>query len=233
MNIRLISFDLDDTLWPCMPTIEAAEQAVWEWIERDYPGLAAATNPQGLMDLRRTMMRNDPLLQVNLTQMRRLFYQHLVFQHGLPEAFVEQGMALFLEWRNRVEPFAEVSEVLQQLQHRFALAALSNGNADIFQTGLGQYFHYRLSAAEVMSAKPEPEMFAALCHQSGLPPQQILHVGDHPRHDILGAQNSGLKSAWINREGREWPQELALHPDIQCQNLNELLHHPWLTAELP
>ena len=32
--ITTLSFDLDDTLWPIAPAIEAAEQALRDWLQR-------------------------------------------------------------------------------------------------------------------------------------------------------------------------------------------------------
>ena len=38
--IKAISFDLDDTLWPIMPTILNAERKTNSWIKDNYPGAA-------------------------------------------------------------------------------------------------------------------------------------------------------------------------------------------------
>jgi len=36
MTIKVISFDLDDTLWPIMPTILNAEKVTNNWIKENY-----------------------------------------------------------------------------------------------------------------------------------------------------------------------------------------------------
>ncbi len=36
-QVRIIAFDLDDTLWPCMPTINRAEDILYQWLARFYP----------------------------------------------------------------------------------------------------------------------------------------------------------------------------------------------------
>ena len=38
MTIKSISFDLDDTFWPLMPTIMEAEKNSRNWIKDNYPG---------------------------------------------------------------------------------------------------------------------------------------------------------------------------------------------------
>ncbi|WP_456376995.1 hypothetical protein [Thiolapillus sp.] len=38
-NVRLITFDLDDALWPTKPVIMAAEQRVYDWLGQNAPGI--------------------------------------------------------------------------------------------------------------------------------------------------------------------------------------------------
>ena len=38
MTIKSISFDLDDTFWPLMPSIMEAEKNSRNWIKDNYPG---------------------------------------------------------------------------------------------------------------------------------------------------------------------------------------------------
>lgn len=45
--------------------------------------------------------------------------------------------------------------------------------------------------------KPHPQSFAAVQDALGLEPSQILHIGNHPKIDIEGAQNAGWHTAYI------------------------------------
>jgi putative hydrolase of the HAD superfamily len=38
----------------------------------------------------------------------------------------------------------------------------------------------------------------------------VLHVGDDPLADVVGAERAGMQSVWLNREAREWPAEWPL-----------------------
>jgi len=40
-DIKVLSFDLDDTLWDCPPAIERAEIALFNWFERHAPEVVA------------------------------------------------------------------------------------------------------------------------------------------------------------------------------------------------
>ena len=56
----------------------------------------------------------------------------------------------------------------------------------------------------------------------GAEAHETLHVGDHPEADIVGAQNAGLKSAWVNRHESAWPDHLQ-DPDAIVKDVSELL----------
>ena len=47
-----------------------------------------------------------------------------------------------------------------------------------------------------------------------LKPEQILHVGDHPLEDVMGAQAAGLRAVWVNRQGSEWPHGESAHTEV-------------------
>ena len=50
---------------------------------------------------------------------------------------------------------------------------------------------------------------------------ETLHVGDHPLFDVHGARDAGLRTAWVNRNGGEWPGEYAV-PDLEVCHVGEL-----------
>ena len=49
-------------------------------------------------------------------------------------------------------------------------------------------------------------------------------MGDHPECDVAGANNAGLRSAWVNRGGAEWPDHLQ-RPDVIVRDIGELLKY--------
>ena len=66
MTVRVIAFDLDDTLWPVRPVIMGAEKALNRWLGesiREWP--AAARN---MSSIRETILANDPSLSYQLTE---------------------------------------------------------------------------------------------------------------------------------------------------------------------
>jgi len=136
---------------------------------------------------------------------------------GHSETAVADAMAVFLNARNAVSPYADTLEGLERLSRRFPLMAVSNGNADIAQTSLGQFFSASTSAADAGCAKPHPQIFTLAVERLELRPDQVMHIGDHPEQDMLGAMDAGLKSMWMTRNGAVWPH--ARVPDLQAHSL--------------
>ena len=220
--IRLITIDLDDTLWPCMPTIMQAEQASYDWLQQRVPKITEHYSMEQLRDRRRDLMQRRPELRNDMSEARRAHFRELADEFDYPYDWVEAGFQVFLTARQRVQLYDDSLPVLQQLASRYTLVALTNGNADIQRTGLGEVFHGQLSAADVQAAKPDPAMFLAAMAQIGVNPEQTLHVGDHPVHDICGARLAGIRSVWVNRLGAVWSVD-DYHADYEVSDLNELL----------
>jgi putative hydrolase of the HAD superfamily len=77
--------------------------------------------------------------------------------------------------------------------------AADNGNVQrlIDAQDLRRYFDPIVVSAAVGLRKPNPAIFALVLNNWGLPPAQVLMVGDTLGADILGAQLSGLHNAWF------------------------------------
>jgi putative hydrolase of the HAD superfamily len=57
-------------------------------------------------------------------------------------------------------------------------------------------------SSEVGWRKPAPEFFQALVRSAGLRAQEILHVGDDPGNDYVGARNAGLPAILFDADDR-------------------------------
>ncbi len=229
-GVRMLTFDLDDTLWPCFPTIHAAEREVHAWLEQAAPVLAERYDIDSLREHRMRVARENPQIAHDLTEIRLRSYRELAEQHGLPAELAQQANSIFRQARNRVTPYEEVVDALRALGRRYVLVAVSNGNAQIEHTPLAGCFAHAFMAEEVGAAKPDPALFHAASAATGIPLERAAHVGDDPERDVLAAQRAGLRSVWVNREGRDWPRELA-PPDLQVPDLNALRKALWRNEE--
>ena len=221
-NWRLITVDLDDTLWPCAPTIQKAEAELFAWLVRHSPRLAGAHTPQTLREHRRQVAAAEPRLAHDLTRVRRESLRLLCREYGYPTRMADLASDRFRRARNRVDPFPEVAAALGRLRQQYVLVSVTNGNAQVEHTALAHCFHHSLTAADVGAAKPDPALFEAALRFAAATPVQALHVGDDPYLDIAAAQAAGLTAVWMNRTGAIWPAELP-PPDAEICDLTGLL----------
>lgn len=228
--LRLVTFDLDDTLWPCLPVIQAAEQALLVWLQIHAPRLAQAHDVASLRQHRRRIMDETPTIVHDLGQVRHRSLTALLHDFGYPTQLADPAMTLFLEHRNRVEPYADVLPALRSLAADYCLVSLTNGNSSVEATPLRGLFRHSLTAAEVGAAKPDPALFRRALELADCRPAECLHLGDDPWMDVEAARAVGLTSVWVNRTGRSWPEALA-PPLLTVTSLAELTD--WLSRDPP
>ncbi len=226
--IELITLDLDDTLWPCLEPIQRAEAAMVAWLGARAPSLAQAMDLEALRAHRRDLMTQYPAIAHDVTVVRRTSLEILLEAFGHDPALAVEGMALFLEHRNQVEPYPDVIPILRALAADYRLVSVTNGNSDIGRTPLRGLFHLSLTAAEVGAARPDPALFQAALDWAGLAPHQALHIGDHPVYDVQAARDHGMAVLWVNRYGQTWPVDLE-PPLVEIADLHGLAR--WLRGQ--
>jgi|JI9StandDraft_1071089.scaffolds.fasta_scaffold97155_2 2-haloalkanoic acid dehalogenase type II len=224
--IRAITLDLDDTLWPIWPVIERAEQALHEWLLRHCPRTAERFPIVEMRALRASVADAHPHLTHDYCAQRTLSLQQAMRASGEDPAGASEAFEVFMAERNRVDLYPDALDGLHRLGAQHRLAALTNGNADLQRIGLATHFEFALGAREFGRAKPDPSIFLAACARLDLAPHEVLHVGDDPELDVLGARAAGLHCAWINRRDEQWTHECA--PDITITSLLQLAD--WLDS---
>ena len=223
MNIQLITFDLDDTLWEVAPVLENAEAALRTWLLTHAPRIGAAGVAQ-LWHIRSALVEAEPHLKHRISELRRRVLENALRSAGYEDAqaleLAEQAFQVFLAARHRVSLFPEVQPTLEMLANRYRLAVLTNGNADVRRLGLADYFQFALCAEDLGVGKPDPRPFREALRRAGVAANQAVHVGDHPLDDIRGAQAAGLRAVWYNPRGLTWLEERL--PDAQISRLDQL-----------
>jgi putative hydrolase of the HAD superfamily len=224
-RFRLITLDLDDTVWPCEPVIGAAEAAMHDWLAEHAPRLTTLHDRHSLRQHRLALMAGRPEIAHALSLVRQLslatLLSELDYPPDLADRLAEEALAVFMEHRNRVEPFADAGPVLRRLAADYQLVSVTNGNADPELTPLNGVFHHHVTAARAGAAKPDPAVFALALELAGCTPDQCLHLGDEPYLDVDGARRLGIESVWVNRTGRAWPTDLA-PPSLTVTDLHQV-----------
>ncbi len=201
--IKLIGFDLDNTLWPVKPVILYAESE----LQKHLGGLSPAIPYSGahLSTYRSEILKENPDFAFRRTDLRRAMLVKIAMEvpahRAHAEAVADTAMAVFLKARNAVAYYPGAEAALQELSENYALCALTNGNASVEQLSIGPLFSFALTAEQVGAPKPKPDIFVAALDHFGCKPEEMIYVGDDPLLDITASASLGIFTIWLSDRG--------------------------------
>ena len=123
-------------------------------------------------------------------------------------------------------PLPGAVSLLASLKGKAKLGIITNGFTALQQirlerTGLRDHFDALVISEQVGVPKPDPRIFDYALEQAGHPDRErVLMVGDTAESDILGGNNSGLATVWLNAHNRVLPD--GIKPTWTVSSLNEL-----------
>jgi len=90
--------------------------------------------------------------------------------------------------------------------------------------GLVDFFEFVLTFTDSNERKPHERTFRAALDLFGLPPRQVLMVGDWPEKDMAGARAAGMRTAWAayGKPGTPAPPDV----DFTLASAEELIRLP-------
>ena len=210
MEIKVIAFDADDTLWDCQTYFEAVENTLYELI---------------------APYCDDPARELYLTEsanMADLGYGCKAFTLSVVETALRVGgshltTAELSDLLNRgkallqlpATPLPGVERTLRILKERgtwrmvcFTKGELQDQENKLKRSGLLQYF----DDVEITSDKSQRE-FLALCEHQNVHPSQLLMVGNSLKSDIAPALAIGA-----------WAVHIPFHVTWQLEHTDDIDH---------
>ena len=204
-QVRAISLDLDDTLWPIAPTLAHAERTLEAWLGEHAPlSLSLYQNTAWMQTQREAIKAEWAHALHDLSAMRTELMARVLVQAGYDKDLAVSAFEVFFQARQYIELYEDARPALDRLAVAYPLIALTNGNADLSRLDIGPLFHSAVSAQGFGVAKPDPAIFLHTAHRLGLHVHEVLHVGDDAHTDVLGARGAGMQAVWLNRSGLAW-----------------------------
>lgn len=225
MSIKLLTFDLDHTLWAPEAALARAEAKMYQWLEQHHPQVTTLYSPEKFLTYRLQMAASKPQLAVQVSAMRIEVLRLICLEAGLQaeqaSSAAKQAFAVFYHERSQLAFYPDALATVEQLAQRYKLIALTNGNADLKLIGIDHLFKAYLNADIVGTAKPNPKMFTAALEIAQVSAEQCVHIGDCPNNDVLAAKNVGMKAIWVNANQLAW-QATKHKPDAVVQHVREI-----------
>lgn len=211
---RTIVFDVNETLSDMAPLGEAFAAAgapahlarIWfAGILRDGFAVTAAGG-------------NAAFAEIAQDSLERLLAES---GDGLDEAAAGSIMSTL----KSLDVHPDVVPGIEALSSLAELVTLSNGSASVAEkllsgAGVRERFRALLSVDDAPAWKPARSAYAYAAAECGRPAAQMLLVAVHP-WDIHGAHEAGLRTAWLNRTGAQYPGYFA-QPDLEAADLPSL-----------
>jgi len=152
-----------------------------------------------------------------------LDYTCLTTKASLSEAEKQELMNTY----STLPPFQDVKEGLDKMEKvGFQMFAFSNGSTDAVDTLLSaaiirSYFIDIVSADEIKTFKPNPDLYSHFLRRSGSTGEQAWLVSSNP-FDVIGAISSGMRAAWVQRSKDSIFDPWEIKPTMIVENLLDL-----------
>ena len=210
--LQLVLFDLDDTLFDHQYSRRCGLLS----LQYAYPPLAQVPMEDLVAEHERQLTASyDQVLDgtVSLSANRLERFRRMFVNCGvaLPVADVERAMQRYrraYEAHRRAVP--GVVALLAHLHPRLRIGVVTNGllktqQEKIVACKLEGFIDFLLTSEEVGVKKPDPRLFLLALEKAKTRREDAVVIGDSWTLDVLGAQQAGIRSLWLNRGQESCP----------------------------
>jgi len=188
MNVKIIAFDADDTLWINEPYFQEAEKQFCQLMEDYLPQHTVAR------ELLQTEIQNLPLYGYGIKGFMLSMIEAAlkISNYTIDVQAIEKIIGYGQELLARpIELLEGVEETLTALKDHYRLVVATKGDLldqekKLKKSGLEHYFHH----IEIMSEKAEPNYHKLLKHLD-IQPADFMMIGNSLKSDVLPVLNIG------------------------------------------
>jgi putative hydrolase of the HAD superfamily len=188
MNIKVIAFDADDTLWVNEPYFRQTEEAFCNLLG-EYASLHELERELLKMEIQNLALYGYGVKGFVLSMVETAL---LVSNNTISANMVEQILDLGKQMLNQpIELLDGVEEVLETLKGKYRLVVATKGDLldqerKLKKSNLTGYFHH----VEVMSEKDDANYLKLIKHLD-IQPDELLMIGNSLKSDIVPVLNVG------------------------------------------
>lgn len=209
-------FDLDDTLY-------SRRAAFASWLDAYLCGTLRLTDATEIAQIQGLIHELD---QNGYGSKQAIFERLHMLYPALPGEPSRSVETFFAEFLTHVQSETQTEALLDTLADaKIPFGVITNGSARQWRKIEALALDKRTSCLFVSETfglkKPNPAIFHAAAACLGVPPADILFVGDNPIADIVGAHAAGMPAAWLHRD-QQWPDEIEEKPEFVISTLGEL-----------
>ncbi|MEV8214437.1 HAD family hydrolase [Leifsonia sp. NPDC077715] len=208
--IRVVLFDLDDTLFAHRAAVESGILAYAAALGAPYGALEADEVVTIWHDLEEEHYHSYLAGDLDFEGQRQARARDFAARHGVTLSD-EEASAWFADYfEHYVAAWSLHDDALPALDAlerrlpgvRFGL--ITNGDLafqrrKVEAVGLDARVDHLIASGEVGIPKPDAGIFRVACDAFGVEPAEAAYVGDRLRTDAIGAARAGLIGVWINR----------------------------------
>ena len=165
---------------------------------------------------------------------REIVTQHSTdFTRALPTEKLEQLPRLLAEThraasRYWLQPYPGVEDTIRQLQSKYRLAIISDGQTayavpELNAVGLAGYFDPIIVSGDFGYRKPDDRLFTAALTAMKMAPSEILFVGNDMYRDVHGAQKLGIRTVFF-KSNQGTQEKEGVKPDYIIYSFPEVLN---------
>jgi putative hydrolase of the HAD superfamily len=226
MQIKVIAFDADDTLWINEPYFYETERHFCRLLE-DYLPHHTVSRELLQVEIQNLSLYGYGIKSFMLSMIETaLKVSNKTITLDAIERIIELGRELLAK---PIELIAGVEEVLIQLKKKHRLVVATKGDLldqerKLKNSGIEHYFHH----IEIMSDKQEKDYLKLIRHLD-IKPDEFLMVGNSLKSDVLPVLAIGGKGFHVPYHttwAHEQIEHTIEHPDFkQLSTITEILQH--------
>jgi HAD superfamily hydrolase (TIGR01662 family) len=239
-NLEILFFDLGNTLMYFDTSLDVvsarANSALYRKLAEFGINVSESEFMRTLMEftLQSNRERNETCIEQTTIQTVTQTLAYLGTRPFSEEQIKQAVRALFSEYQDHWrlgDDTLETLEALQEWGYRMGIISNASDREDVRvlmkKGNLDSFFEHVIVSAEEGVRKPHPRIFQKGLRKFRTTPDHCVMVGDTLSADILGANQMGISSIWINRwadtvENRALREKV--HPGATISHLRELLN---------